>query len=86
MADEAQKTAQAAPKKKRAAFTRKPQSLFLILRTNDGTPLSAENLSYEVTKDTAKLVQMLTGPGGTGGAAVLTIEVPVASKPAPASV
>lgn len=74
-----------APKKKRAAFTRGPQKLNLIIRVKDSegnvrTDILAQNVEIEVTKDTAKLVELLTGPAGAQGAVVKIVEVPVATK------
>lgn len=79
----------AAPAKKtRKAFTRAPQSLFLIVRYKDENgatvALSPDQLSVEVTKDSKALVELLTGPQGAQGAVVKTIEVPVAAKKSPA--
>lgn len=77
------------PAKKRAAFTRGPQKLNLIIRVRDAdgnvrTDITSASVEVEVTKDTAALVELLTGPQGAQGAVVKVIEVPIARKPEPA--
>lgn len=76
--------ASAAPKKRRASGPRTPKPVFAVVRYSDeqGAPvqLSGDRLTISIERDSAKLVEMLTGGGDFSGAAIVRVELPQPQK------
>ena len=76
-----------APKKRRASGPRTQRPVFAVVRyvDEDGASVQLEQsrLTIQIERDSAKLVEMLTGGGDFTGAAVVKVQLPQPKPRAP---
>ena len=76
-------------KKRRASGPRTPKPVFAVVRYTgaDGSTvqLDQSRLSITIERDSAKLVEMLTGGGDFSGAAIVRVALPQPQKRTPAA-
>lgn len=69
-----------APKKRRASGPRTQRPVFAVVRYTDAdgatVQLEQSRLEIQIERDSAKLVEMLTGGGDFTGAAVVKVQLP----------
>ena len=79
-ADAQAANAPAAAKKRRSSGPRTQRPIFAVVRyTDEGgatVQLEQSRLSIQIERDSAKLVEMLTGGGDFTGAAVVKVQLP----------